>query len=126
MIIVFFFGTICELIGIFNMYSFIKKKVNCTQTIMGRIIDKSIGNEISDEYPIYEYTIDEKTYVKESKHRESSVPVGIKIKIYYNPNNPDEFFADGDYSIFSIIMTGGLFILVGLYIIINSFIYFFK
>ena len=38
--------------------------------------------------------------------------------------NPDEFFADGEYSIFSITMTGVLFTLVGLYVIINCFIYF--
>ena len=124
MFIVIILGIICEIIGMRSLFSFIKQKVNCTETVMGKIVDKSIGDEINEQYPIYEYTIDGKTYVKQSKIRESSVPLGIKIKIYYNPNNPDEFFAYGDYSIFSIIMTGGLFTLVGLYVIINCFIYY--
>ena len=49
MIIVLFLGIVVEIMGIRTMYTFIKRKINCTETVMGKIIDKSKSSSYFDK-----------------------------------------------------------------------------
>ena len=57
-------GILPLMLGLYLLFIFIKRKIQCVEFVMGRIIDKHIGDEITDQYPIYEYEVQGKIYKK--------------------------------------------------------------
>ena len=105
------------------------KKV-CTTSTQATIVD--FKQEIDDEsnnvsyFPIIEYEVNGKKYNKthstsDSMHKYS---VGQKINILYNPDNPDEYYIEGDGSdnIVSFICfgVGGIVSFLGIYMLIKK------
>lgn len=113
-------GILPLVLGLYPLFILIKRKIQCTEFVMGRIIDEHIGDTINDQYPIYEYDVQGKIYKKQSKQREPYVQIGKKIKIYYNPNNPDEYLAEGENGMSYIIFLVIIPIVLGIIVICSS------
>lgn len=73
-------GILVLMLGLYPLFIIIKRKIQCTKFVMGRIIDKYIGDTVTDQYPIYEYEVQGKIYKKQSKQRDSYVQIGKKLK----------------------------------------------
>lgn len=72
-------------------------------------------------FPTYQYTVDGKTYTQRvSKSYSVYIPrKGQEVKIHYNSENPEQYYAPGDLGQF---LTGAVFGIVGVIGIICSLI----
>lgn len=123
------FFTIFFLAVAFIMYSANNNLRNkCTEKTDGVVVkiervEENTEDGTSISYaPVYEYTVNDKTYSHRSGNRTSKGLVkykeGDKVVINYNPNNPDEYYVEGDNSnnIMVIIFAsvGGIFLILSI------------
>ena len=103
-----FLGIFCELIGIpiflvgINFHKKDKKgRKGCTSKSFGKVIDYFKNEENLEEsvkdvfyYPIFEYKVKQTKVVQKSKYGHTMKPykIGQKVKIYYNPNNYNDYY----------------------------------
>ena len=105
------------------------KKV-CTSSNQATVVDfeQDIDNESNSitYYPIVEYEVNGKKYnsrysTGDTTHKYS---VGQKITILYNPDNPNEYYIEGDNSdnigAYICIGVGGLVTILGIYTLIKK------
>lgn len=121
-------GILFLIIGVIVLISGILKKKNCTEIVMGKVVDISREEETDYNhrneagyhyhsgknislYPIFEYIVGENTYVKKSNSSSSRFHIGQDVPIHYNPNNPDEYYANGIYTSF---ILGAIIIIIGI------------
>ena len=127
-------GLIFILVSFFINRFVSKKENNCTKCVEGKIVD--IKKEFDRIDPdsmrhlryrnCYQYTYNNEIFNVESKFltNHQKYKIGQTIKLYINPNNPEEFYSkENNYNlliyIFSIV--GILLLIVGLILIVMSF-----
>lgn len=98
-------GIIFLIIGI-CMINYRKKKVlRCTSSVWGKVKDivrqrshNSDGGYSYSWHPVFEYTIGGLTYVKESSSgsTNSKFAIGQDVEIYYNPEDPHDYYVPND------------------------------
>ena len=102
------------IIGIALLLIAIRKRVLCTATTTGKVIDLSRETDTTYDrdydrefsyprrsvsiYPIFEYTVNNNKYVKKSSISSNNYYVGQDITIIYNPSNPNLYYIDGTFS----------------------------
>lgn len=143
MLFVVIFSGVWGLVGlIFLIIGFImikirkRKEEKCTCKIFGKVKDITRRQTYSSDgysstlHPVFEYNIGGLTYVKESQTGsfQCKYAIGQDIEIFYNPNNPHEYYVVGEKlnkilrNIFSIV--GGLCIFIAVIsaiIVLNYF-----
>ena len=102
--ILFSVGCIC--IGAFAFMSGVKTLRKCKSKTVGRITgiseseDKDRENQLTIYYsPEFEYEVDGQIYHgtgDTSYEHYKKIKIGGDIKVYYNPENPEEHFTKGD------------------------------
>ena len=94
-------GLIFFISGIIILKNRKKKEKNCTSKTHGKVIDilKHENRGIDSTYtyswhPVFEYTIGNLKYVKESFYgfSESKFAIGQDVEILFNPENYNEFY----------------------------------
>lgn len=122
-------GLLCLLVGI-GLISFGIKKMNdfkeknktYIETI-AKVVDykddfDSDGDRMQAE--IVEYTVNGETYRATSPDSSTDPDaLGSEVKIKYNPNNPEEVIWVGDNTHIILFIVGGVFALVGLFILVS-------
>lgn len=107
-------GIIFALIGIVMLKNEKKLKRDCTSTTFGKVVDlarhvtsNSDGFYSSVWHPVFEYSVGELKYVKESMHgsSKSKYAIGQEVEVYYNPEKPDEYYIEGEQGVFSTVFT---------------------
>ncbi len=98
-------GVIFLCIGLMLLKNQKKKMINCTSKTYGKVIDLvrrssnygSSGHS-SSWHPVFEYEIGELKYIKESNigKSQSNYAVGQDVEVYYNPQDPHEFYIKGE------------------------------
>ena len=101
--ILFSVGCIC--IGAFAFVSGVKTLRKCKSKTVGRITgiseseDKDRENQLTTYYsPAFEYEVDGQIYHgtgDTSYEHYKKIKIGGDIKVYYNPENPEEHFTKG-------------------------------
>lgn len=101
-------------VGIALLFIAIRKRVLCTATTTGKVIDLSREVDTTYDqdydrgfsyprksvsiYPIFEYTVNDNKYVKKSSTSSNNYFVGQNITINYNPANPNLYYITGTFS----------------------------
>ena len=122
---------LCSIFTVVGIYLIIRehsKKKNCTLITKGVVcrIDEVVrnnDNHTSTLYcPIFQYTVLGQTYEGISPYYSSfcSFSLGQTIDIYYNPNNPKEFYTNDNNHL---IKMGYLFVIVGIISSILTYFY---
>ena len=106
-IFIAFFSGISGLLGLIFFVSGVivlknrkKKEKNCTSKTHGKVIDilkhesKGVNYYTYSWHPVFEYTIGNLKYVKESLYgfSESKFAIGQDVEILFNPENYNEFY----------------------------------
>ena len=82
-----------------------KLKENCTEMTYGTVTDiiRNVARDEKGSYndsfnPLFEYNIGELKYIKESSYGtpQPQYAIGQKVEVYYNPENPNEFYISGE------------------------------
>ncbi len=78
-----------------------KKEARCTSTVEGKVVDlvRHRSNDGASTWnPVFEFTVGETKVRKKSMYggTKSRYVVGQKMKIFYNPNNYNDFYAKED------------------------------
>ena len=112
--ILFSVGCIC--IGAFAFVSGVKTVRKCKNKTVGRITgiseseDKDRENQLTIYYsPEFEYEVDGQIYHgtgDTSYEHYTKIKIGGDIKVYYNPENPEEHFTKGGGILPTIFGTG--------------------
>lgn len=98
-------GVVFLTIGIIMLNNGKKKRINCTSQTYGKVTDivrrvsyDSDGCSSISWHPVFEYSIGELKFVKESIYgaSQSKYAIGQNVEIYYNPGNYDEYYIAGD------------------------------
>lgn len=98
-------GIIFWIIGIIILNNRKKKELRCTSKTYGKVTDivrhqsyDSDNGYSSSWYPIFEYTIGELKFIKESPYgsSHSKYAIGQTVEIYYNPKNYHEYYIPSD------------------------------
>lgn len=98
-------GLVFSLVALGIKGSLKNKLKNCTSQTSGTIIDLkrhssgSSGNHQTSYHPVIQFVTENgKTIVKESSFGGSKTryQIGQNIKLFYNPDNPDEFYMPDD------------------------------
>lgn len=97
-------GIVFFIIGIVKLNNIKKKEINCTSTTYGKVIDivrsQSYDGDSGSSclHPVFEYKIGELKFIKQSVYGSyrSKYTIGEDVKIYYNPENYDEYYIAGD------------------------------
>ena len=124
------FGIIAILIGIgLGVYSYFSiksynEKDKLYKEIEAVVVDYNYQyddeNNTELRAIIVEYLVDGRTYRKESTSYSSIVrSIGDKVYVKYNPNNPSDAIWKNDSSNIFIPIVGGLFVVVGIFIVIK-------
>ena len=96
------------LIGTLGITMYFGLKRRCTKKVKAKIVEISgikgkndDGGEECIGYPVYEYTVDGQIYTKRliASMGKNGHDINTEVDIYYNPNNPEEFYEVGDYAI---------------------------
>lgn len=92
-------------VGVIAIISGIIKKIKCSGRTVGRIIGMREYQETDDEgfnhyfyYPQFEYEVNGQIYRGEGNKGYSKprkIQIGGNIKVYYNPQKPNESFTKG-------------------------------
>lgn len=108
------------IIGVLFLRSTIRskmKKIEWNYTETGVISEKRIWIGKETACPVVQYAVDGKTYEVESRLGQNPpLRVGKAVRVYYNPDNPEEMLID------TFIQRGGLFLLLGVVFISFSLI----
>lgn len=104
---IFLVAIILLSIGIAIQNSRKKKLANCSLVTIGRVV-KIVKHRYDDIgfdgassemfHPIFEYSVGDQKYVKESKFGTTSqkYEIGQEVEIYYNPDNGDQYYVAGE------------------------------
>lgn len=117
------------IIGIIMIVLFIKKKTECTAETEATIIDIEEKHESRSDsngnyryetylYPTYEYIVDGKKYIEKSSSNLNGAFIGKKVKLHYNPQNPEQFYSKND--VFILFVVGIAFIAFGIFAMIST------
>lgn len=95
-------GIVFTLTGVLLLLIRSKRKANCTSIIKGKVTDIVKRKGIYDKeygystlwHPVFEYTVDEVKYVKESNYGTSKAKfrIGQEVEIFYNPDDNNEYY----------------------------------
>lgn len=94
-------GIIFFIIGIVILKKRKTKEKNCTSKTYGKVVDilkhKNVdlnGGHTYSWHPVFEYTIENLKYIKESLYGSSSskFAIGQNVEIHFNPQNYNEFY----------------------------------
>ena len=109
------------LVGVVVTILGIRKNIKCSGRTVGRIIGVREYQETDDEgfnhyfyYPQFEYVVNGQIYRGEGNKgysKSNKIQIGGNIKVYYNPQNPNESFTKGGGFILPFI--GIMLIIVG-------------
>ena len=103
-----FVGILVIAVGIFMLFHTNDLKKKCTEETMAKVVEIKEVEDYDSEtystnytyYPVVEYTASGRTVAKESSSSvdKNKYKIGDEIKIFYNPNNVEQFIIDGDIS----------------------------
>ena len=109
------------LVGVVVTILGIRKNIKCSGRTVGRIIGVRESQETDDEgfnhyfyYPQFEYVVNGQIYRGEGNKgysKSNKIQIGGNIKVYYNPQKPNESFTKGGGFILPFI--GIMLIIVG-------------
>ena len=109
------------LVGVVVIILGIRKNIKCSGRTVGRIIGVREYQETDDEgfnhyfyYPQFEYVVNGQIYRGEGNKgysKSNKIQIGGNIKVYYNPQKPNESFTKGGGFILPFI--GIMLIIVG-------------
>ena len=118
-------GFIFLIIGIAMLNNRKKIEKNCTSMTHGKVTDivrhqsyDRNGSYSSSWHPVFEYSIGELKFIKESTYgrTQSKYAIGQDLEVYYNPENYNEYYIAGDTlpktlaTIFTILGIGAILI----------------
>ena len=93
------------LVGVVVTILGIRKNIKCSGRTVGRIIGVRESQETDDEgfnhyfyYPQFEYVVNGQIYRGEGNKgysKSNKIQIGGNIKVYYNPQKPNESFTKG-------------------------------
>ena len=93
------------LVGVVVIILGIRKNIKCSGRTVGRIIGVRESQETDDEgfnhyfyYPQFEYVVNGQIYRGEGNKgysKSNKIQIGGNIKVYYNPQKPNESFTKG-------------------------------
>ena len=93
------------LVGVVVIILGIRKNIKCSGRAVGRIIGVRESQETDDEgfnhyfyYPQFEYVVNGQIYRGEGNKgysKSNKIQIGGNIKVYYNPQKPNESFTKG-------------------------------
>ena len=93
------------LVGVVVIILGIRKNIKCSGRTVGRIIGVREYQETDDEgfnhyfyYPQFEYVVNGQIYRGEGNKgysKSNKIQIGGNIKVYYNPQKPNESFTKG-------------------------------
>lgn len=98
-------GLVFFIIGIVMIMNRKKKEINCTLKTYGKVIDivrrqshDSDGGYSSSWHPVFEYSVGELKFIKESPYgsSQSKYAIGQDVEVYYNPGNHHEYYIVGE------------------------------
>ena len=108
-------------VGVIVILLGIRKNIKCSGRTVGRIIGVRESQETDDEgfnhyfyYPQFEYVVNGQIYRGEGNKgysKSNKIQIGGNIKVYYNPQKPNESFTKGGGFILPFI--GIMLIIVG-------------
>ena len=108
-------------VGVIVILLGIRKNMRCSGRTVGRIIGVRESQETDDEgfnhyyyYPQFEYVVNGQIYRGEGNKgysKSNKIQIGGNIKVYYNPQKPNESFTKGGGFILPFI--GIMLIIVG-------------
>ena len=116
-------------VGVIVIQLGIRKNIRCSGRTVGRIIGVRESQETDDEgfnhyfyYPQFEYVVNGQIYRGEGNKgysKSNKIQIGGNIKVYYNPQKPNESFTKGGGFILPVlgimlIIVGAIFIYSGL------------
>ena len=116
-------------VGVIVILLGIRKNIRCSGRTVGRIIGVRESQETDDEgfnhyfyYPQFEYVVNGQIYRGEGNKgysKSNKIQIGGNIKVYYNPQKPNESFTKGGGFILPVlgimlIIVGAIFIYSGL------------
>ncbi len=123
-------GFVFVLIGIGLIiygYSSVSKKSDKSKTyveVVASVVDYESRYNSDNERlyaSIVEYTVNGKKYESTSSTSSSvKEPLGTKIRLKYNPNNPSEVIWVDDHGNFVLFIVGGVFIVTGVFVAISA------
>ena len=109
-------------VGVIVILLGIRKNIRCSGRTVGRIIGVRESQETDDEgfnhyfyYPQFEYVVNGQIYRGEGNKgysKPQKIQIGGNIKVYYNPQKPNESFTKGGGFILPFI--GIMLIIVGI------------
>lgn len=118
-------GIVFFIIGIVMKNNRKKKEFNCTSKTMGIVkdlvrnvsYDSDNRSSTSMWHAVFEYKIGDLTYVKESPYgtSQSKYAIGQEVEIYYNPEDPHEYYVAGEKTLK---ILGNVFTFLGLGLIL--------
>ena len=92
-------------VGVIVILLGIRKNIKCSGRTVGRIIGVRESQETDDEgfnhyyyYPQFEYVVNGQAYRGEGNKgysKSNKIQIGGNIKVYYNPQKPNESFTKG-------------------------------
>ena len=117
-VLLFIVGIIFAVVGIFVLKQGDNLKARCTEETTGTIVDivseRDHSSDSSDRvyYPVVEYKVGDRIVNQKSRSGQTPCPyyVGQQVTVYYNPNNVEEYFIEGDSTPMFI---GIVFIVIG-------------
>ena len=117
------------IVGVVVIILGIRKNIKCSGRTVGRIIGVREYQETDDEgfnhysySPQFEYVVNGQIYRGEANKgysKSNKIQIGGNIKVYYNPQKPNESFTKGGWFILPVlgimlIIVGAIFIYSGL------------
>ena len=97
-------GIIFIIAGIFVMKQGDSMKQRCTEKTTGTVVELISERDHSSDgisyvyYPVIQYQVGDRTISQKSRSGQNppQYSVGQQVEVYYNPNNVEEFFIEGD------------------------------
>lgn len=119
-IYLFFFGIVILVIGIY-MNFFEGRGYIETTAVIDHIDETYSGGDNDTEYDVYvNYTVDGKDYQSRSDYYSPSYKEGKEIKIYYNPDNPQQIHGDSKGFRIYILVVGVVILVVSVLAFLRS------
>lgn len=116
------------LVGVVVIILGVRKNIKCSGRAVGRIIGVREYQETDDEgfnhyfyYPQFEYVVNGQIYRGEGNKgysKSNKIQIGGNIKVYYNPQKPNESFTKGGGFIMPFI--GIMLMIVGIILITSQ------